>query len=142
MAGKPWGPNEPNSTHQRWSRWTFEIVSPDRRRRPSLEEVRDNARRFVRAVFRTTVGECRVRSSTPGRYEIALHLEGPPVHDAGYRDTMRRTWEEKFCRSGFGPQATLSMTASLLAGSYEDGRPSASLIVAPPIVLAPVSVEP
>jgi hypothetical protein len=139
---KPWGPNEPNSGNQRWSRWTFDITSPDRRRRPSLEEVRLNAMKFARVVFRTTVGECRVRVLRPGRYEIAFHVEGPPVHDPAYRETMRRTWLEKFTLPGFGPQATLSMDALLLAGSYEDGRPSASLIVAPAIRLVPAPAEP
>jgi len=136
----PWGPNDPNSTHQRWSRWRFDITSPDRRRRPSLEDVRVNAMKFARAVFKTTVGECRVRVLRPGRYEVAFHVEGPPVHDSAYRDAMRHTWLTRFALPGFGPLATLSMEASLLSGSYEDGRPSVSLIVAPPLVLVPQEV--
>lgn len=139
---KPWGPNEPNSGNQRWSRWAFVIVSTDRRRQPSIAEVRVNAMKFARIVFKTTVGECRTTLVRPGRYEIKFHVEGPTVHDPAYRETMRRTWLEKFALPGFGPDATLSMSTALLAGSYQDGRPSVSLIVAPALVLAPAPLEP
>lgn len=135
---KPWGPNEPNSTHQRWSRWTFTITSPTRR--PSGQEVLDNFRRFVRVVFRSSIGEARVRMNRGDTYELSLHIEGPPVHDAAYRAAMARTWLARFVRPGFGPDATMTMDATLLAGSYEDGRPSTHLIVAPPIVF-PAGVQ-
>lgn len=135
-TAKPWGPVDPNSTHQRWSYWRFEVDSPDRRRRPGVREVRENAMRFGRRVFRSTVGECRVQAPAPGRYIIEFHVEGPPVHDAAYRASVRREWRDRFVRQGFGPRATLAMDVRLLAGSYEDGRPSTHLIVAPALVLA------
>jgi len=137
---KPWGPVDPNSTHQRWSDWTFRIHSPTRR--PGPREVRDNARRFARAVFRSTVGQLRLRLDGQGTYEVRIRIEGPAVYDPGYRASVERTWFEKFVRPGFGPDATMTMTARHLAGSPQDGRPAAHLIVAPAIAIeAPAKID-
>jgi hypothetical protein len=125
---------DPNSTHQTWSEWRVTITEP--LRWPDLPEVRDAARRFARAVFQSTTGQLRVDRARDG-YDIRIRIEGPIVNDQAYVTRMGRTWHERFTRPGFGGLARTQVTARLLAGSPEDGRPRAQLIVAPPLALEP-----
>lgn len=138
VAGaKPWGPVDPNSTHQRWSRWRFSIV-PDARRRPTRDEVLNNFRRYIARLFRSTTGRVQVAITRDGHrtlYVCVCEIEGPPVHDADYRAYVEREVAGVFVAKGFGPGARLQqMDAVLLAGSAEDGKPARQLIVMPPIV--------
>lgn len=131
-AAKPWGGVDPNSTHQRWSRWTCVIQTG--RRTPSVREVGENWRRFVPRLFRTTVGQVRT-TTRQGYYAVTAIVEGPDVHDPAYQASVRRQVEANFVRSGFGSDARLvTMEAALLAGSDESGRPALQLIVLPAVI--------
>ncbi|MEO8481091.1 MAG: hypothetical protein ABI634_02705 [Acidobacteriota bacterium] len=122
----------PNSTHQRWSAWTF-VVQARADKRPARLEVVDNARRFFRAGFKSTVGRLQVEV-TGSRYVIAVQIEGPPCHDPAYRLHVAGEVRERFVRPGFGPGARLvQMDVRLLAGTAEDGQPAAQLLVLPSI---------
>jgi hypothetical protein len=125
-----WGPVDPNTTHQRWSHWTFRITSPSPLRRPTVEEVRVNALKFARVCFKSSVGQVRVRKRGAA-YRVDVRIEGPPVHDFAYRLAVERTWNERFVLAGFGPAATCRVSARLIAGSREDGSTPDHLIVAP-----------
>jgi hypothetical protein len=131
---KPWGAVDPNSTHQRWSRWVA-TVRAHRTRRPTLEDVRLNWTRYVRRLFRTTVGRIRVEV-LDDRYRLVAELEGPPVHDPAYVAWVRRELAGAFVAKGFGPGAVLEdLETALLAGSAEDGRPAAQLLVLPRLTI-------
>ena len=72
---EPYGGMDPNSQHQLWSRWVFGVESP---KRPEVQEVMDNARRFFAEGFKSTVG--RVRCDNQGHYySLIVEIEGPPV---------------------------------------------------------------
>jgi hypothetical protein len=133
---RPWGPVNPNSAHQRWSRWRFTIVA-DPRRRPSKEEVLENFRRYIARLFNSTTGRVQVALVTSPkdiRYVCVVELEGPPVHDIEYRAWVQREFAGVFVAKGFGPAAHLQqMDAELLAGSAEDGKPARQLLVLPPL---------
>lgn len=60
---KAYGPIDPNSAHQMWSRWTFEIEANPKRPLISETEIADNARRFFsKGFFNVNFGTCgRVR---------------------------------------------------------------------------------
>lgn len=140
---RPWGPMDPNSRNQRWSRWT--VVVALGRRRPSLTEVRENWQRYAKRVFQTSVGRARVenratRPAPPGVFDqivLMADVEGPPVHDPEYRAWVEREVAGVFVAKGFGPGARLAhFEASLLAGSAEDGRPPTQLLVLPPLRVA------
>lgn len=135
---KPWGPVDPNSAHQRWSRWRFTIEA-DPVKRPTKAEVLDNFRRYAAALFCSTVGQAQVAIAA-GRqgvlYICVVELEGPAVHDATYRDYVQREFAGVFVARGFGPRARLrQMDATLLAGSAEDGQPARQLIVMPSLAV-------
>lgn len=128
----------PNSAHQRWSQWTFAIRATPRRL-PGHDEVLDAARRFFRMLFRTTAGQVRIEIR--GRiYTVQIQVEGPDAHDPQVREQVRTQFFSDFVHKGFGPGASLiEMEVRLLAGSAEDGRPRAQLLVLPPLSLTSVS---
>lgn len=127
----PWGPMDPNSTHQRWSKWMFVIRA--HRKRPSKADIIDNARRFFALTFRSTVGQVMV-DVWRNTYTIYLVIEGPAAHDPSVQDAIERQFREHFICRGFGVGARLEkMEVGLLAGSREDGRPPDQLIVMPRI---------
>lgn len=128
---KPWGPNDPNSAHQLWSRWIFTIRASGNRL-PTTADVRENLRTYVRARFRTTVGHVRLDRPLLLQYVIALEIEGPPAHDPEYRAYQQRVFAATFVAQGFGPDARLeSMEVGILAGDHQDGRQPTQLIVLP-----------
>jgi hypothetical protein len=125
---------DPNSQHQRWSRWSFDIISPDLARRPKSSEVVDNARRFFATGFHSTVGRVRVDRRAMDRYAVSVEIEGPPVHDPCYRMDVARRVAEHFVARGFGPQARIEhWTVMCLAGDAEDGKPPAQALFMPQI---------
>jgi hypothetical protein len=134
-----WAPDaNPNSAHQRWSRWTF-VVLLDARRIPTVDAVRLNFQRYCSRLFKSSAGRVNVAIVRDSRVRpirtYAVHkveIEGPPVHDPAYQAWVRREFEGVFMAQGFGPGATLmQMEAVLLAGSREDGQPATQLLVLP-----------
>jgi hypothetical protein len=132
VSARAWGPVDPNSTHQRWSAWRITLRHP--LRWPEVAEVRENAMRFARRVFRSSVGQVRCDRAADG-YVIQVRIEGPAVTDPAYVRAVGRAWQTRFAVPGLGATVQTTMTARLLAGSPDDGRPRAQLIVAPPLVL-------
>jgi hypothetical protein len=146
---KPWGAVDPNSTHQRWSRWTFTVAAhPDKL--PTQAECIDAFRRYVAVLFQSRIGRVKLEiASNAWRggmfngeypevwlYVFTVEVEGPPVHDVMYRDWVRREFGGVFVLKGFGPSARLhQMETSLLAGSAQNGTPSRQLLVLPTVKL-------
>lgn len=131
-SGDSWTGN-PNSRNQRWSRWTFvlEIPLADA---PTLEYVRDNARRFFRRLFCSSAGQVQV-INIGTRWTINLRIEGPCVIDPGVRLEAKRQFIRHFVERGFRHARLVRMDAALLAGSREDGSPPDQVIVLPLIPL-------
>ncbi len=135
----------PNSQNQLWSKWEFGIeASP--RRLPKKSDVEDNARRYFAAGFgtagklavkllRTPTDATLLRRAT--YYYITVMIEGPPAHDPGYREYVRRDFTKKFVEAGFGQTARLVMfRCNIMAGDKQDGTPPEQLIVLPSIRLS------
>lgn len=120
----------PNSGHQRWSKWTF-TIGPGGTKRPPFADVRANAARFGRKVF-GSASQMRVRVWRDGRVVIEVRTEGHPVHDPAYVASVRALWL-RWALVGWGVGTTLQLTTRLEAGSREDGTPPDQLILAPPL---------
>lgn len=130
---KPWGGVDPNSAHQRWSRWVFVVTLEGQSARVQLNPVRDAWQRYIPRLFKTTVGRgmATMHAGDVNRCVLTAEIEGPAVHDSMYRDYVRREFVNVFML-GFGPGARFDgMDASLLAGSAEDGSPAKQLVVLP-----------
>jgi hypothetical protein len=129
-----YGPIDPNSEHQMWSRWVFGVESPVKQ--PDVEECITNAQRYFAKGF-GTVG--RVRCDQQGTYYcLVVEVEGPPAHDPGYVESVRRQFVKRFMAQGFGPSAYLTrFTAGVLAGNCEDGQPPTQMLVMPSVVGKP-----
>lgn len=134
MTERPFGTMDPNSQHQRWSRWVFGIEA-NPTKCPDHLVVVDNARRYFRKAFKT-VG--RVRCDRQGTYYcLIVEIEGPPAHDPGFVDALKRDFAERFLAAGFGASARLTrFEVALLAGDAEDGRPPDQMLVMPRAILA------
>lgn len=130
----PWGIN-PNSEHQRWSRWTAAWHSPVNR--PGQAELIENARRYIKMTLKPTMG--RVRCEIAGAlYRLVIEVEGPPAHDSIYVKAFWQDFQQRFILQGFGPSAHLEKTeVGLLAGDAENGAPPAQLLVLPPLPVGP-----
>lgn len=135
-----------------WSGWTF-VIHAHPSKLPSVLDVVDNTRRYAARLFRTTMGQANVKLLSdhrwlPGRlkalrnvwkgigahhyYVIEIVIEGAPVNDPAFIRRIRHEFEGVFVQKGFGPSARLvKMDARLLAGSPENGRPAAQLLVLP-----------
>jgi len=137
---KPYGPIDPNSQHQMWSRWIFGIhadaiaagaAAASFGKRPSVREVVDNARSYFAKLFHSTVGRVRCDEER-GYYVLTLEIEGVPAHDLDLRVHVERDFCRRFMTPGFGPTATLSRyVVGVLAGDCQDGKPPIQLLVMP-----------
>lgn len=131
---KPWGAVDPNSQNQLWSRWIFHFMT-DAWRAQSPDTIADNARRFFRQLFRSSLGQVRCdlrRKASGDRYQITVEIEGPPAHDPACQDAARRQFVRDFLKPGFGPSARCTgLEVSILAGDRQDGQPRIQLLVMP-----------
>ena len=119
-----------NSGNQRWSKWVYRVET---RATPPLEVVRDSCASFGRAHF-GSASVMRVLRFPRG-WEIAILSEGHPAHDPRYAGWMHAEWR-KFLAVGFGSQARITSTASVVAGSRDDGTPPDQLIIMPGAIRA------
>jgi len=118
---------DPNSQNQRWSKWVW-FVKPGRMIQRPFVDVKANCARFGRKAFGSV---SRMNVTQTGRgYIIEVLTEGHPVHDQNFVEYMRENWEEFFV-SGFGLGTKVKMTAKLMAGSRQDGTPSAQMLIIP-----------
>jgi len=126
---RPFGPMDPNSEHQLWSRWIYGVeASWDQL--PSVAECIGNAQRYFSKRF-GTVG--RVRCDQQGNYYcFIVEIEGPPAHDPEYVHTEKVHFVKHFMRQGFGSGALLTrFSTGVLAGDTQDGQPPAQMLVMP-----------
>ncbi len=133
-----YGSMNPNSQHQLWSRWTFGVLA-NPTKLPTLRECRSNFSRWCSLGFASTVGRvrCTCTASAAGTvYLFVVEIEGPPAHDPGYRDAVRRQFAGRFMRTGFGSGAHLCrFEVSVLAGDRQDGSPPDQLLVLPTLAV-------
>jgi hypothetical protein len=114
----------PNGAKQLWSRWEFKIREAGKR--PALAEVELNVGRWLRAGF-GSAGRARVVRTVLG-WRVDLIIEGPPAHDPGYVESVRRDFQAKFVEKGFGQFASSEVSVRVLAGDVEDGKPRAQMV--------------
>jgi len=123
----------PNSANQLWCRWTFEI--DELGRRVPRAELELNALRWLRAGF-GTAGRARLLRR-PGRgWRIVALIEGKPAHDLAFVESVRIQFARDFVAKGWGPLAVSRVTAEVLAGDKQDGRPAAQLVELPSITVS------
>ena len=79
MSETSWGPIDPNSDHQIWSRWRFEVHG----KTIPLAEIELNFARWIRLLFRTTVGQALVQ-------ERVTNEGGLPTRALTWRSVSRR----------------------------------------------------
>ena len=129
MTARPYGPMDPNSQHQMWSRWVFGVLASTKH--PDRLVCVDNFRRWCRMGFQSSVGRARC-DLRRAYYRFVLEIEGPPVHDPAFVESVRQQFVERFMAPGFGPGARLlRFRTKLLAGDRQDGTPPDQLLVMP-----------
>lgn len=119
----------PNSANQYWSKWIIQVIPFRPMRTP--EEVELNAARFLHKMFGSTATAKFTLDSVPLQFEVLA--EGHPATDPSYVAFCTQNLQ-KFFTVGFGIGTKVAVTASLKAGSAQDGTPSAQLIVLPSLV--------
>jgi hypothetical protein len=112
------------------------VIDADPKRVPEFGDVKANAAKFVRMMFGTGRGQSvmgRMNVERRGnRFGIMVEIEGVNVHDPDVQRAVKRQIETRFVALGFGPRGRLVVQQqSLLAGSAEDGKPAAQLLVLP-----------
>lgn len=119
----------PNSQHQMWSRWTFQVRA-DLRKVPRYIDCINNSRRFFKLLF-GSVG--RARCDQVGRdFTFTVELEGVPAHDPQYVKDVKRQFTKHFMHRGFGFSARLTLfEVGVLSGDKQDGKPPDQLLVLP-----------
>lgn len=117
----------PNSQNQIWSKWVWFIV-PGVIKQRSFSVVKDNIARFGIKAFGSG-SQARIRQTGRG-YILEILTEGHPVHDPAFKQYMKENWE-KFFVSGFGNGTTVKMTAKLMAGSGQEGKPADQMLILP-----------
>lgn len=125
----PWGPVNPNSQHQLWSRWTFSIFELGKR--VPFADVRVNAARWLRKGF-GSVGRAKVDKTMTG-YEITLEVEGVPAHDPAYVASVKDEFQRHFVEKGWNAMTVGTADVAILAGDAQDGKPASQLVVMPSI---------
>lgn len=132
----------PNSANQLWSRWTFEI--DELGRHVPRADVELNALRWLRKGFgsagRARLTEIQTYPFPRGRrmgttWRIDVLIEGKPAHDPAFVQSVATQFGRDFVSKGWGPLAQSRVTAEVLAGSKQDGKPPAQMIELPTIPL-------
>lgn len=120
---------DPNSQHQYWSKWTI-TVAPGARLPRTTSEVRHNVGRFLRKVFGSTAD---LKGRRYGHWwqftalvEDAQHVAHDPAYVSWLTDQLTH-----FFTVGFGVSTRVTVTAKLMAGSLQDGRPAEQLLILP-----------
>lgn len=130
--GKPFGVCDPNSHHQTWARWVFDVraitaawLAPD------FAQVQMNMARWFRGLTRGTAAALQVdqvaSATSPGtlRYTVTLWWDRRDVLDAEFIARIRGEFE-RYMRGGLGESTTVTVKPpKLLAGDLEDGLPRA-----------------
>lgn len=129
MIEKPWFGMDPNSAHQLWSQWTFQIW--DNGKHPPFEEVKDNARRWLRQGV-GSVGRVRIEENVR-TWTIIAQIEGADANDPTYVLSVRNHFQKNFVAQGWGPLAVGEVSVEILAGDDQTGRPRSQLIVMPSV---------
>lgn len=120
---------DPNSQNQRWSRWAF--VVHDAGRLVPREDVKANVSRWLRIGF-GSAGKARIQRTRDG-WRIEAVVEGADAHDPAYVANVRQQFQRNFVEKGWGPAAWSEVSAGLLAGSAQDGKPPAQWVEMPSI---------
>lgn len=120
----------PNGQNQLWSRWTF-VVRECGKHVPR-KDVEYNVAKWLRIGF-GSVGSVRVRRRGL-EWVIDFIAEGKPAHDPQYVAHVRREFEQRFVANGWGMGALGTVSARVIAGSLQDGRPSEQWVGIPAIV--------
>lgn len=128
----------PNTQHQLWSQWVFTVYEGGRH--VPFELVKENLVKWIQMGF-GSVGQLHLEEHILVKnldlkqvyYVATLNVEGAPAHDPGFVTSVRRQFLQRFVQQGFGPLATGTVTARVLAGDMQDGKPPAQLIVIPTI---------
>jgi len=129
---KPFGVSDPNSAHQTWARWAFDVRAVTAAwLAPDFEQVKLNMARFFRRLTQGTSAALNVEqvasATSPGtlRYVITLWWDRRDVLDTEFHERIRSEFE-RFMKGGLGESTQVTLKApKLLAGDFEDGLPPA-----------------
>lgn len=127
---------DPNTAHQRWSKWVFVVEHTQRKGYPpySVAEFNDAKTRFGRMARRQfgTSGFANVQtqqhrvSGLVWAFQVIVDTNHP--HDPEYVAHMKRGWT-RFFKEGFGPQCRVRIEHKLLAGDWQNGRPADQMVI-------------
>lgn len=119
----------PNTQHQRWSRWTFHVITG---RDVPYTDARSRFVQMARRHFGTN-GQARVdhyfnRSTRKHVWVFEVMVDTDHPHDPQYSAYMRRGWT-RFFTDGFGLGTDITIQHVLLAGDWQDGRPASQVVM-------------
>lgn len=119
---------DPNSEHQNWSYWRFEVREAGRS--VPKKDVEYNAARWLRMGF-GSVGQARVTRTMNG-WRIEARTEGESAADEVYVASVRSAFHD-FVEKGWGLGAVGSLAeVRVLAGETEE-KPPSQLVAMPTI---------
>ena len=138
MSDKPWGSCDPNSQHQTWGRWTFQVAAyVPLLLQPNFAAMQAECQRWFGRLTRGSAAELHIAQlgspSSPGllRYTVTLRWDRRDALDAAYQERIRALFEG-FLRGGIGATVTVTLRPVVIeAGDAEDGHAPAQLLVLP-----------
>jgi hypothetical protein len=120
---------DPNSQHQLWSEWTFDIFEGGKH--VPFVELKPNAIKWLRKKF-GSAGRVRFEEG-PSGWKIIAQIEGVPAQDPNYVAAVKVQFANQFVLKGWGNLAKSRVDVRTLAGDMEDGSPPTQLVVMPTI---------
>ena len=128
--------SDPNSQHQKWSKWTWSI-RPGRQLVRPLEEVTYNIAKAFRTIdtlkaFFRVGSQVRIQSTVDG-YTLEILAEGIDAHDPSVVEFIRREMTILFV-NGFGVDTQVTQSVKWMAGDKEDGKPRDQMLILPRIL--------